>query len=377
MSRDGHKRRDSGARAARGLLHTRGIRAALSLGLVIGLGSAAVACGGDDGGGSGAAAGASAEKPLRIAHTSSVDPGEIAGYVAPIEYGDKVGLVKTGKGDLETFDSHATATQVLLSGKADIIGGSFVSDLQVIERGVPIKSFCPMSSGFAAVIVGRDEVTDLQYLADHKDTPVAIESAGGPVNFFFDLVLAAKGTGMTTQEFTDAKILEDSPERVSALANGDVKATLINFFQLPDLQKQLGGKLHVLSDVMADVGQGGIFLTFAARQDWLDKNRDTAARFCASVLTANKALTEDFDAFKAMADKYITPKVDEATLRTNWEAVKKYELFPFGNSLTPEAVDQVVQTAVKTGILKEGVTYDQAVDSAVVEQAVKLVGEQG
>jgi ABC-type nitrate/sulfonate/bicarbonate transport system substrate-binding protein len=351
-------------------------RIAVLLAFALAASSVVVACGGDDGGGGDSGSAASSQTKLRVVHSSSLDPGEIAGFVGPIEYADQVGLKPLTPGDEKTLDSHATATQVLLSGKADIIGGSFVSDLQVIEQGVPIKAFCPFSSGFAAVIVGRDEVDSLDYLAQHKDTPVAIESAGGPVNFFFDLVLQARNIPLTTQDFTDGKIIEDSPQRVAALANGDVKATLINFFQLPPLQKQLGDKVHVLSDVMEDVGKGGIFLAFAAKTDWLDSHQDEAAKFCASVLKANKALTEDFDTFKAASDKYITPKVDAETLKTNWDAIAKYELFPFGNSLTEDAVDLVQKTAVKTNILKEPIPYDKVVDTAVIEKAVSLAGGQ-
>jgi predicted small secreted protein len=353
------------------------MRGAVALALVLAASAVVAACGSDNtSGGSGADASKPDAKPLRVVHTSSLDPGEIAGFVGPIEYGSKFGLPKSGRGDQKTLDSHATAMQVLLSGKADIIGGSFVSDLQVIEQGVPIKAFCPFSSGFAAVIVGRDEIASLDDLAGHKDTPVAIESAGGPVNFFFDLVLQARNISLTTQDFTKAKIIEDSPQRVSAIANGDVKATLINFFQLPPLQKQLGDKLHILSDVMQDVGKGGIFLAYAAKADWLASHQDEAARFCASVLTADKALTDDYDTFRAASDKYITPKVDEATLKTNWEAIKKYELFPFGNSLTQPAVDLVQKTAVSTNILKQPIPYDQVVDSAVLDKAVSLAGGQ-
>ncbi|HEX6026908.1 MAG TPA: hypothetical protein VFZ00_33230 [Solirubrobacter sp.] len=360
MSREVHK----GSGRRRG-------RIALVLALVLSAGAVVAACGSDDEeGGSGSASSGAAK--LRVIHSSSLDPGEIAGYVAPIEYADEVGLTKLEASDLKTLDSHATAMQVLLSGKADIVGGSFVSDLQVIEQGVPIKAFCPFSSGFAAVIVGRDEVDSLDYLAQHKDTPVAIESAGGPVNFFFDLVLQARNIPLTTQDFTNGKIIEDSPERVSALANGDVKATLINFFQLPPLQEELGDKVHVLSDVMGDLGKGGIFLAFAAKTDWLEQHQDEAAKFCASVLKADKALTESFDTFKAAADKYITPKVDDETLKTNWDAISKYELFPFENTLTQEAVDLVQKTAVETNILKAPIPYDQVVDAAVIEKAVSL-----
>ena len=363
-------------REGNGEIVRRAGRIAVVVACTLAAASVVAACGSDDDEGSESAASSSSAPKLRVVHSSSLDPGEIAGFVGPIEYADKVGLTKLGASDQKTLDSHATAMQVLLSGKADIIGGSFVSDLQVIEQGVPIKAFCPFSSGFAAVIVGRDEVNSLDYLAQHKDTPVAIESAGGPVNFFFDLVLQARNIPLTTQGFTNAKIIEDSPQRVSALANGDVKATLINFFQLPPLQKQLGDKVHVLSDVMKDVGKGGIFLAYAAKTDWLAKHQDEAAKFCASVLTADKALTGNFDTFKAASDKYITPKVDDETLKTNWDAIAKYELFPFGNSLTQPAVDLVQQTAVKTKILKEPIPYDQVVDTAVIEKAVSMAGGQ-
>jgi hypothetical protein len=58
----------------------------------------------------------------------------------PIIYGPEFGL-RQKDSDIKEFGSHATAVQVLLSGRADIGAGSFTSFAQVAQRGVDLVSF--------------------------------------------------------------------------------------------------------------------------------------------------------------------------------------------------------------------------------------------
>ena len=310
---------------------------------------------------------------LRVAHTSSLDPGEVAGYTAPLEFGADYGLTLE-ESDLQVFDSHATAVQVLLSGGVDIVGGSFLSDLQVIATGEPLKAFCPYSSGFDSRIVGVGDVDQLEEVTD-PETTLAIESAGGPVNFFMDLVFRARGIDINTTQLENVSIIEDSPLRVAALANGDVDVALINAFQLPQLQEQLGEEnVHVLSNVMEDVGGGGIFLAFAATEDYLENNLEQATAFCASVLRANRELSSDFDLYVEMSNEYMEPDVDEETLRSTWESVVDANLWPYNNGLTQEGVELVLDVAMDTGLIEEELTYDQIVDERPIQGALELLG---
>ena len=310
---------------------------------------------------------------VRVAYTSSVDPGEVAFYAAALEFGSEFGLSQE-EDDLQVFDSHGTATQVALSGGADVVAGSFLSSLQVIAEGEPLRAFCPASSGFDSRLVGVGDVDDLQMVTD-PETRLAIEGPGGPVNFFTDLVLRARGVDINTTEMTNVSIIEDSPLRVAALANGDVDVALINAFQVPQLEEQIGAEnVHILSNVMEDVGGGGIFLAFAASEDYLDNNLDEAIAFCASVLQSNRALAGDFDRYKELSDKYIEPDVEEELLRETWESVVDATLWPYNNGLTEEGVQQVIDIAMETGLLDTELAYEDVVDTRVIEGALELVG---
>src|SRR5690606_29972090 len=180
---------------------------------------------------------------------------------------------------------------------------------------------------------------------------------------------------INTTQMTNVSIIEDSPLRVAALANGDVDVALINAFQVPQLEEQIGAEnVNILSNVMEDVGEGGIFLAFAATSEYLDNNLEQATAFCASVLKANRELTGDFDLYKELSDKYIQPKVEEDILRQTWDAVAAATLWPFNNGLTEDGVSQVIEIAVETGLLESELAYGDVVDVRPIEGALKLLG---
>jgi ABC-type nitrate/sulfonate/bicarbonate transport system substrate-binding protein len=346
---------------------------------VLGLTTALLAACGGGGGGetSGSEASPAGEgapiDSVRLAYTSSVDPGEVAFYAAAPEFGEEFGLAQD-VGDLQVFESHGTAAQVVLSGGADVVAGSFLSDLQIIASGEPLRVFCPASSGFDSRLVGVNDVDSIEQIADPA-TRLAIEGPGGPVNFFTDLVLRARGVDINTTEMTNVSIIEDSPLRVAALANGDVDVALINAFQVPQLEEQIGAEnVHILSNVMEDVGGGGIFLAFAASQEYLDQNLEEATAFCASVLRSNRALAADFDKYREVADKYIEPDVEEELLRQTWESVVDATLWPYNNGLAQEGVEQVIDIALETGLLEEELAYEDIVDTRPIEGALEMLG---
>lgn len=310
---------------------------------------------------------------IRVAHsTGSVQPHRINGYAAPIDFGSDFGI-ELQESNVELFDSHATALQVLLSGKLDILGSSLVSALQVREKGQDIKVFCPYTNGIPLEIVGTGDVTSLEDLKD-PGVRVAVESPGGPTNFAMDLVFAAKDLDMTVNQLGNTVILEDSPLRLGALASGDADVAVLVKHQLPSLEEQLGEEnVHVLSDVVRDTENKAVILVFTAKADWLENNMDTATAFCASVLNANRQLAQDFDLFAAEAEKYMDPAPDEEVLRPTWELLGTAELFPF-NGLTEEALTFSQDVLVDTGLLEEALPYDEIVDQRPMEGALELLG---
>lgn len=316
---------------------------------------------------------------IKLARTSSLDSGEINDVVGPIEVGPEYNL-EMSMADVKDFQSPSTALQVALSGKANIVTGSAVSTLQAIEEGVPVQLFCPQSSGYDTRIVAvGDDITSLEELGEHLDVPIAMEGPGGPVNLLMDQVLRTKDLSYRSSDFTNPTILEDNPARLSALLNGDVRVTVLNAYQVPTIEKELGKEnVHVLSNIMADMEGGVVNAGYAASTKWLAENEDAAVAFCASVLDANQQLTEDYEYYKEMSDKYIKPPMKKELIRQNWEAIKNEQLFPFGSdTITKKGVDSLVDVAIENELLTEELAYDDVVNQDILQQAEKMVADNG
>jgi ABC-type nitrate/sulfonate/bicarbonate transport system substrate-binding protein len=339
------------------------------------LGSAALlaACGGDDEGGGDTGGGAApTDLKVRIAYTAGTFPSIVNGKVGPLDYGSQFGL-KIAEGDLLAFDSHATATQAVLSGNADVLAGSFSATLLLIQQGQDFKYFCPFSNGNDLLLVGTKQVDSVQKVTD-KSTRIGIDSVGGLVNFVTNALLAAKGVTVNV-ETLNTQIIEDSPLRTAALVNGDIQAALVHQYDIPAIEKELGqSNVHVLARLWTDT-TGLVFETFAARASWLNDNQEAAAALTKAMLTGNRELSRSYDVYKQAVTKYVEGGAPEETLKTIWELAREYEFWSWNGDLEQEKLDFTVQVAQQSGILKGEVDTSQVVDRRAMEAAIADIGE--
>jgi ABC-type nitrate/sulfonate/bicarbonate transport system substrate-binding protein len=361
--------RGGGSSLEPGHLLTR--RRFLQYGGVLGSAALLAACGGDDEDGGGTGGQPATDLKVRIAYTAGTFPSIVNGKVGPLDYGNQFGLNIT-EGDLLTFDSHATATQAVLSGNADVLAGSFSATLLLIQQGQEFKYFCPFSNGNDLLLLGTGQVDSVQKLTE-RSTRIGIDSVGGLVNFVTNALLAAKGVSVNV-ETLNTQIIEDSPLRTAALVNGDIQAALVHQYDIPAVEKELGKEnVHVLARLWTDT-EGLIFETFAARTQWLDDNQETAAALTKAMLTGNRELSRSYDVYKQAVTKYVEGGAPEATLRTIWELAREYEFWSWNGDLNQEQIDFTVQVAKQSGILKGDVDTSQVVDRRAIEAAIADIG---
>lgn len=316
----------------------------------------------------------------RLAFGSSPWDQGLNARVGAIVNGAKFNLHMTNQ-DIKAFNSHALAMQVLLSGKTDAVSTGFISALQLVERGVPIKVFCLSAKGFNSKLVGVGDVTTLNDITK-PNVRNAIESPGGPTNFLEDLALKGKGLDITTATLKNTVILDDSDQRASALAAGQVDVAALDTVLVPRVEEALGkGKVHVLMDIMEAIGpSGGIYTAFTAKSSWLDEHPDIAASMCAATIATSRQMMSDFDFFKKIADQEIKPNVAEADLKVDWEAMQKNPAWPLEKSqdtLThKDQVDSIIQIALDQKLITEKIAYDQIIDRNVLDKAWDMVGAE-
>jgi ABC-type nitrate/sulfonate/bicarbonate transport system substrate-binding protein len=336
------------------------------------MGLIGVACS-DDGDGSGTT-GTDGADVVRHASSSSGE-AYVGQYHAPELFGDLFGI--STEDQLTEFESHATAAQVLLAGQADVGSGGLTELVQLIQEGQDLKAFCPIQKDSTEHLVGRTEaITSLDQITD-PEIRVAVDSPGGLINFIMNLVFAEKGMGITVDDLENVTILEDGSLRLSALAADEVDVGSVDLFEVADLREQLGeDAITVLSVTAADAD----FLAniYFAPSAWLEENVDLAGRYCATTLYSNRLLASDLEEYKSVVNQFIEGGVPDDVIQGVWEFAREYEIWPYNDdTLSPEAVQQVIEVSVASGLLDEtalDLTFEDVVDTRPLEVAMDVLG---
>ena len=326
-----------------------------------------VACSGSGGSGD--------PNSLRIAVTSGADTGDIVAVTAPIEFGEKFGITGSPD-DIKRFDSHATAAQVVLSGRADVLAGSFASDLALIEKNPEVRVYCPMQAATAEMLVGVDDVQTLEDL-QKPSSMIAIDSPGGAADSFLNTLLQVKDSGFTVNDIPSKLILEDGGQRLTAVQTGEAKVTVMDGTELAVLRTAIDpNRIHVISVLAEDIGSTAIYQAFAAKKEWLDANKELAAKHCASVVLAARTLSVDIDALQAVADKYIEPNPKREDLQDFIDLSVEHTVWPTDPVITEEQFKANMESALASGVISEPMKYEDVFDIEVMNEAAKLLDEE-
>lgn len=340
-------------------------RAASKVSATVAVLALACACGG---GGGGSAADGGKQTP-RIAFTSEVQPSYVNTRYGPIEYGSEFGL-EFSEDDFLVFDSHSTATQTALSGRAEIVGGSFASHLLAREQGTDFKAFCPFINLDDYMFVGRDGVNSVDDWFK-PETTVGVDSPGGAAAMAVNAMLQANDASGLVNDIPNTKILQSSGLRTSAFVSGEVDATIIHLSQF-NLAKEQVPSATAIAKMYEDL-PFYIKESFAAPADWLEQNKEVAASFCASVLQANRTLTESFETYREAVNTYVAEPPPEEELRTMFELLQQHNFWPEDGGHEPEAVQYMIDLAVTSGVLETELNAEEVVARDVLSRAREMV----
>jgi ABC-type nitrate/sulfonate/bicarbonate transport system substrate-binding protein len=297
---------------------------------------------------------------------SSTGHAYIGQFHAADIFGKDFGLGDDNK--VTSFEDESAATQVLLSGRADVQSAAVTQLIQLILKDQDIKAFCPVQIDSTEHLVGlKDKITSLDQITD-PNIRVAVDSPGGLVNFIMNLVFKEKGLGITVNDLENVTILGDGSQRLAALAAKEVDVGSVDLFELPDLQKQIVTAED--ADFIANV--------YSAPTKWLDENTDLAGRYCAATLYANRVLASDYDEYDAAIQEYLEGGVDEEIVKTNWEFARKYEVWPYNaDVVSPEGIKTIIDVGIESGLLEEAardLKFEDIVDTRPMDIAMDLVG---
>ena len=191
---------------------------------------------------------------------------------------------------LENLASVAKNMQALLGGSVDAAAVIYVQNIQVAAEGQRVRSFFVMSQRDNKVLaVAPKAMQRIRRVEDLKGAVIGVSSAGSSTHLWLNHVLAGHGVGTT--DFSAVGIGVAAPA-IAAFESGRVDAVGMgggdHFYLLrrhPDARilaetTTPGGMRESYG---GDTFAGG---TLSAKQEWLDRNPDTARRLARAVLRA-------------------------------------------------------------------------------------------
>lgn len=308
---------------------------------------------------------------VKYAVTSPLVPPQLPPYVGPLVTGQDFGL-DMKRDNLQVLNDTPSALQLLLSGKIQATSAAFIGFLKARESQDQLRTFCPVQGTTSGQIVSvNPKVTTMNDLFD-KSVRVLVESPGGPNDYFMSLGMRAAGLDKTSEDLPNTKIVEDQEQRLSALLAGNADVGAVWDYDVPKLQKKFGEDNVTVLFSFTDAPT--VYLSFVSSKKWLDDNPETAAKFCASVLEANKKITADLDLYKKTIADYATGKPSDDIIEAVWNTAHKTpSMWPSSGGLEREIVEPVIDYAVQSGLIKEKLTYDDIIAEQPYLDALELL----
>jgi len=292
----------------------------------------------------------------------------------PIADGKTYGVPMTIK-DFTEFDSNQTATQAVLAGKAQIVGTSLMGTLAAQEQGADLVTFCPYVNQDDLLLVGRNGVTSLSQLFK-AGTRVAVDSPGGAADETLNAMLLSKGIKKTTKDIPNIDVLESASLRQAAFAANNVDVAIMHSTQYEQIKGGIPGAT-IIATLFKDVPHF-IKNTYAAPKSWLDKNLDTAAAFCAAVLTGNKKLSSDRSVYLKAVKDYVDEPPAASDLDTLWTDAKDYAFWPSDSrgGLSDATLKFMAKVGVASGVITTAPSVSEMLDPRPLEMAQKLIADK-
>lgn len=309
---------------------------------------------------------------LRIVLGSQPQASQIPLIYGVDRNGGDFGLAISVEQNVTKSDSHTTAVQTFRDGKAQVMATSFSAILDSREQGEDLKIFCPYVSMDDFVLAGANGVNSAGQLLD-PSTRVGIDSPGGAGAIVLNAMLSGVGEPRDVDEIPTPRIIESSSARTAEWAAGGLDATVIHDTQYDGAAATVNQPVQIAT--LYDNAPGFIKVAQAARADWLDQNRELAARYCATTLRAMKTLKSDFGSFRAAVDEYVADLPSEESLRELFALIQRYPFWTEDGGLSEDSVRFMIDMTTESGVLTQPMNAADVVDRATLNRAVELANQ--
>ena len=255
------------------------------------------------------------------------------------------------------FNAGATNLQAMIGGDVQIMAGGVPETVLARASGVDIKNFWAISNLMPFQIYGSPK---LKSLKDGKGKKFAISRFGSLSEFLTRSAL--RQSGVDPKDVTMLQI-GATPARFTTLATGIVDATIL-WFPVTERAKAVGmNKLFDLKDIYPNWTNVG----FIAREAWLAKEKDQAARFLRAYQRGVKHTRENRDDGIKALRKYVG--LDAAEAAAGYDEYR--DSFPLDGRILDAGISATVEQEIESGRLKGKISLSEMIDNSFINSMGK------
>jgi NitT/TauT family transport system substrate-binding protein len=254
---------------------------------------------------------------------------------------------------LVMFNAGSTNLQALAGGDIQIMGSAFVETVGGRAAGMDIKNFWGICNLMPFQLYSQPEFKSMK---EARGKRFAISRFGSLTDFLTRATL--RHFGLDAKDVTILQI-GSTPARFAALTAKAVDASIV-WFPVTEIAKTQGyTKLLDLKEVFPEWP----YETFAARETWLNKERDQVTKFLQAYQRGVKFTRENkADSVKIM-QKYV--KMDPAYAPAGYDEYR--DSFPVNGQIAEKVIPEVIEEEFKVGRIKKKISLDELIDRSFIK----------
>jgi ABC-type nitrate/sulfonate/bicarbonate transport system substrate-binding protein len=252
-------------------------------------------------------------------------------------------------------------SQALAQATVQLAVSQILDPLRAIQKGSKIV-FLMENNGGEFVMIAKKEIRDCKGI-DGKRFAIHGETS--------TISLATKIWLLNECRIKpDIVIIPGGENRIVALQNNQIDATLVQLGEWLNLEVQAPGRFHVLET-------GGLFnisgASIWANAAWLEKNEPVATAYVAELLKTYRSVHSNPKGAEAAVLKYVPDTKKEVVSRSIRAYLDIVKAWP-PNGGDTSMLEDTIKFFTEKGELKPGLDSRQIVNRKILDNALKMVG---
>lgn len=222
------------------------------------------------------------------------------------------------------------AMEMVLDGTVDAAYGGLGPVLRLRSEGQPLRIVASMARALAQNLVVRRDIEDPSQLAG---LPWAVDGIGALSHHMARCIT----TALHLPQEPDWQVLGPPPERIEALLDGRVSASLIRVEEALSLTDDPKNGLRLLLGfaelrTLVPIQPHGVLATTEAVEA---AEPESLAALVRGIVSASRRLRDDYDAFRSTYGRYVSVQLPEDAIEKIWRQECEAESFAVNGELSP------------------------------------------